>query len=151
MPSADTPTSLPGPHGLDRLRRLSQLLSDPSTALDGLRDTYGPVSGLRAGPMRIAVVGDPGVLHEMFAMPAASFRWGNKYNMIGVRFVVGKGSMIVSDGADHQRRRGSVRTAFSRRRLNEWIPMIVQRTDAVIDRLLDEVGTDSVDIARVLR
>ncbi|MEO5899237.1 MAG: cytochrome P450 [Ilumatobacteraceae bacterium] len=146
MPAVDTPTPLPGPRGVERLRRLRQLFSDPSTALDGLREVHGPVCGLRLGPMRIAVVGDPGVLHEMFATPAASFRWGNKYNMIGVRFVVGKGSMIVSDGADHHRRRGSVHAAFTRRRLNQWIPMIVQRTDAAIDHLLDEVGTDGADV-----
>ncbi len=58
----------------------------------------------------------------MFSIPAEAFRWGHKFNMIGVRFVVGKHSMIVSDGDDHHRRRSSVQTAFTRRRLNSWIP-----------------------------
>ena len=48
--------------------------------------------------------------------------------------------MIVSDGDDHRRRRSSVQSAFSRRRLNGWIPMILEQTDAAIDRLAD--GTD---------
>jgi len=44
--------------------------------------------------------------------------------------------MIVSDGDDHKRRRSSVQSAFSRRRLGRWIPMIVERTDGAIDHLL---------------
>ncbi len=130
---------LPGPHGVDKIRRARQLFRDPSTALDSLYETFGPVSELRFGPTRIAVIGGPALLHQMFSMPAESFRWGHKFNMVGVRFVVGKGSMIVSDGEDHRRRRSSVQSAFSRRRLNSWIPMIVARTDAAIDRVAESL------------
>ena len=83
-------------------------------------------------------------------MKADAFRWNHKFNVIGVRFVVGKQSMIVSDGADHQRRRGAVQRAFTRPRLNGWIPMILQRTDAAIDRLTADlraaVGSQPVDL-----
>ena len=82
----------------------------------------------------MAIVGDPTALRELFAMPNSSFRWNHKFNVLG--FVVGKQSMIVSDGDDHRRRRSSVQSAFSRRRLNGWIPMIVEQTDAAIDRLI---------------
>jgi cytochrome P450 len=136
----------PGPRGLEKLRRTRLLFRDPSTALDGLRAAYGPISELRFGPTHIAVVGDPGLLHEMFSMPVESFRWGHKFNMVGVRFVVGNSSMIVSDGDDHQRRRSSVQTAFTRRRLNSWIPMIMARTDAAIDRVVRPLGTDQIEL-----
>jgi cytochrome P450 len=96
--------------------------------------------------MRIAVVGGPYLLHQMFSMPAESFRWGHKFNMIGVRFVVGNGSMIVSDGEDHHRRRSSVQTAFTRRRLNSWIPMIMARTDAAIDRVIQPLSTHQTEL-----
>jgi cytochrome P450 len=138
--------ALPGPRGREKFRRARQLFRDPSTALDGLHATYGPISELRFGPTRIAVIGDPGLLHQMFSMPADSFRWGHKFNMVGVRFVVGKGSMIVSDGEDHRRRRGSVQTAFTRRRLNSWIPMIMARADAAIDRVIRSVDTDQIEL-----
>ena len=143
---ASTPRNarpMPGPRGMENLSRVRQLFEDPATALDGLRETYGPICGLRLGPARIAVIGDPGLLHEMFAMPAESFRWSHKFNMVGVRFVVGKGSMIVSDGPDHHRRRGSVQSAFTRRRLNTWIPMIVDRADRAIGDLILDVETSA--------
>lgn len=119
--------------------------------LDELAATVGPVCGLGFGPMRLAVVGDPAVLRELFATPTTAFRWNHKFNLLAV--VVGPGSMIVSDGEEHKRRRSSVQAAFSRRRLNAWIPMIVERTDAAIDNLgqsVDPAG-EVVDMYRVGR
>ena len=112
---------------------LRRIFADPQPVLDELRTRYGPVVGLGVGPVRMAVVGDPSALREVFAAPTESFRWGHKFNVLG--FVVGSTSMVVSDGPDHRRRRGSVQAAFSRRRLNRWIPMIVARTDAALDDL----------------
>jgi cytochrome P450 len=112
---------------------LRRIFADPQPVLDELRERYGPIVGLGVGPVRIAVVGDPLAMHEIFTTSTDSFRWGHKFNVLG--FVVGPRSMIVSDGAAHKRRRRSVQAAFSRRRLNRWIPMIVERTDAAVDRL----------------
>ncbi len=127
---------------------LRRLFKDPQPVLDELSATCGPICGLFGGPARMAIVGEPTALRELFAMPTDHFRWGHKFNVLG--FVVGGGSMIVSDGADHKRRRGSVQTAFSRRRLNGWIPMIVDRTDAAVDRLVAELdgSTREVDLYR---
>jgi cytochrome P450 len=93
------------------------------------------------------------VLREMFSHPADAFRWGHRFNVVGVQFVVGKDSMIVSDGEDHRRRRGSVQTAFTRRRLDGWVPMIVERADAAIDELVarSDLGDGPVDLAPVVR
>jgi cytochrome P450 len=119
---------------------LRRLFKDPQPVLDELRETYGPVCGLGFGPVRMAIVGNRPGLKGLFATPTAWFRWGHKFNALG--FVVGNGSMIVSDGADHRRRRSSVQAAFSRRRLNSWIPTIVEQTDAAIDGLeLADDGT----------
>lgn len=103
--------------------------------LDELAGRFGPMFTLGAGPVRVAMVGDPEALRALFRMPAEDFRWGHRFNVLG--FVVGPSSLIVSDGPDHRRRRGSVQAAFGRRRLDTWIPMIVDRTDAAIDRLVD--------------
>jgi cytochrome P450 len=101
--------------------------------------------------MRFAVVGDPPALRDLFATPTDSFRWNYKFNPLAV--VVGPGSMIVSDGTDHKRRRSSVQAAFSLRRLNGWIPMIIERTDAAIDELVASLDPQrpTVDMYRVGR
>lgn len=114
------------------------LLRDPQPVLDRLRREVGPVALLGYGPARLAVVGGPRELRDLFAHPNDAFRWGHPANTLG--FVVGKGSMIVSDGADHRRRRSPVQHAFAVRRLQRWLPMIVRRTDEALDALLASTG-----------
>lgn len=148
-----TPAAVEPPHPAwhrqpSLLRRLFQ---DPQPVLEELCDELGPIYGVGAGPVRMAVVGDPSALRELFGMSVDHFRWGHKFNVLG--FVVGSGSMIVSDGPDHKRRRGAVQSAFSRRRLNRWIPTIIQRTDAAVDRLVVDLAAESdvVDMYEVGR
>lgn len=137
--------ALPRPPMRRQLRLLRVIFKDPSTVLDELRADYGPVCSLGAGPVRMAVIGGPQEMRELYAMPLSSFRWNHKFNVLG--FLVGEGSMIVSDGDDHKRRRSSVHTAFSRKRLNRWIPMIVERTDAAVDDLAATLnGAQTVDL-----
>ena len=128
-----TIAKLPGPRGRENLRLVRRVFSDLAPALDELTAAFGPICRLGVPGARIVVIGDPALIHEMFSMKVDTFRWNHKFNVIGVRFVVGKRSMIVSDGADHQRRRGAVQRRSPDRRLNSWIPMIVERTDAAID------------------
>jgi hypothetical protein len=137
-PDAADAVPLPHPPARAQLRYIRTILRDPQPVLDELRDRYGPIVGLGAGPMRMAIIGDPVALRELFGTSTDAFRWGHRYNVLG--FVVGDGSMIVSDGPEHKRRRASVQSAFSRRRLNGWIPMIVERTDAAIDRVASQLG-----------
>lgn len=132
--------AIPHPPFREQPALLRRLLSDPTPVLEELTDRLGPIHALGAGPVRMAVVGDPTAMREMFSMSTDSFRWGHKFNVLG--FVVGDESMIVSDGDLHKRRRSSVQAAFSRRRLNGWIPMIVDRTDAAIDALATGLGGD---------
>lgn len=142
--------SLPHPPFRQQPGLLRRIFADPAPVLDELAERYGPLYGLGAGPVKMAIVGDPTTLRELFAMPTDNFRWGHKFNLLG--FVVGKESMIVSDGADHKRRRSSVQSAFSRRRLNSWIPMIIDRTDAAVDRLtVDPAGPLELDLYTVGR
>jgi len=86
--------------------------------------------------------GGPEMIQQLFATPMESFRWAHKYNAVGLRFIIGHTSMIVSDGDDHDRRRGPAQPAFARRRLNVWVPMILDRADAAIDRLVVDLPAD---------
>jgi cytochrome P450 len=138
--------ALPHPPLVRQAGYLRRIFREPQPVLDELREAYGPIVGLGAGPVRMAIVGEPAALHELFRMPTEAFRWGHKFNVLG--FVVGEGSMIVSDGEDHHRRRSSVQSAFSRRRLNRWIPAMVESTDEAVDGLVNTLdgGTRQVDL-----
>jgi cytochrome P450 len=92
------------------------------------------VCELGAGPLRMVVVADPSMLSELFALSPDHFRWRHKFNWFAS--VVGEGSMLTNDEPEHKRLRSAVQAGFSRRRLNAWIPMIVDRTDRAIDDLL---------------
>jgi cytochrome P450 len=128
---------------------LRRIFTDPQPVLDELRADYGPVVELGGGPVRMAIVGGHAEIRELLAMPTEHFRWNHKFNVLG--FVVGDHSMIVSDGDDHRRRRSSVQSAFSRKRLNGWIPMIVERTDHAVDRLLADHEGEVVNLYEVGR
>ena len=136
---------IPRPRRVTQLRLMHRLLQTPQTALDELAHSYGPICGLGARPLRLVVVGSPSLIRELLMKPNDEFRWDTPLSPFP--FIVGKYTMISSDGADHRRRRGAVQQAFGRRRLNRWIPMIVQRTDAAIDELLaSSTGSSAVDL-----
>lgn len=125
--------AIPRPPRREQIRLIRGLLHTPQTILDELNESFGPVCGLGAGPLRMVVVGSPILIRELLTQPNERFRWDTRLSPFP--FVVGKHTMIASDGLDHRRRRGAVQRAFGRRRLNRWIPMIVERTDAAIDGL----------------
>jgi hypothetical protein len=132
---------LPGPRGpLAVARAMRGLSSDPCPALDAAARRYGPTFSVGTGPLQVVIVGDPSHLTDLFATPSSAFRWGHRLNVL--RFVVGDGSMLVSDGGEHRRRRSQVQPGFARRHLDGWIPMIVAETDRAIDDEL--LGRDGV-------
>ena len=125
----------PGPRGVrDTVAALRGLTSDPCPTLDALVADHGPTFVVRGGLVTLAVVGDPAHLAPLLAMPTDSFRWGHRFNVLG--FIVGPGSMIVSDGDAHRRRRGVTQPGFARRRLDGWCPLIIAETDRLIDETL---------------
>lgn len=125
----------PGPRGaVETIRALRRLTSDPCPALDDLVAQHGPTFVVGVGPLTMVVVGDPAQLKQLLATTTDAFRWGHRFNVLG--FIVGPGSMIVSDGDDHRRRRSATQPGFARRRLDDWIPLIVGETDRLIDETL---------------
>lgn len=124
------------------------MFSDPQPVLDHVRAEYGPVVGLGFGPAKLAIVGGPQAVADVHAHPVDAFRWNHKFNALAV--VVGDKSMITSDGDDWARRRSSVQSAFSRRRLNRWIPMILEQADAALDGIPGD-GPHELDLYRIGR
>lgn len=148
--NAEVSTSPPRVRRREQPRIIAQLLTKPHRALDRLHERYGPVCALGAGPFRMVLVGDPATLAELFRKPTDDFRWRHRFNWFNV--LVGSSSMLTNDEPEHKRLRSSVQVGFSRKRLNRWIPMILERTDVAIDRLLAGSEPDEVvDLEPVLR
>ena len=143
---------IPRPSRRDQVRLIRRLLDTPQKALDELDVTYGPIVGMGGGPLRLVTIGSPELIRELLLQPNDRFRWDTPLSPFP--FVVGKHTMIASDGPDHRRRRGAVQQAFGRRRLSRWIPMIVERTDAAVDELLaadvEQSPTDLYPVGRRL-
>lgn len=137
----------PPPPGRSQIGVIRRILRDPTPVLDEIAASGLPVVGLGRGVLRMAIVAEPQLVHEVFSMPVSRFRWSHPLNVL--RFVVGNRSMLVSDGDDHRRRRGAVLPALARRRLDRWVPTIVDQADAAIAGLLAEARrTDGpVDLA----
>ncbi len=145
-----TAEELPTPPARHQVTMLRRLFQDPTPVLDELADGHGSIVGLGVGPTRMAIVGEPAAIGEMFAMPTDLFRWNHRFNVLG--FIVGKRSMIVSDGEDHRRRRASVQSGFSRRRINRLIPMMVSCIDSAVESALRAaVAGGAVDLYPIAR
>jgi cytochrome P450 len=126
------------------------LTSDPCLALDAAAERYGPTFAVGAGALQMVIVGDASHVADVLTTPNDAFRWGHWLNVL--RFFVGDGSMMVSDGEEHRRRRGQVQPGFSRRHLDAWIPMVVTETDRTIgEKILCRDGVvDLFPIERTL-
>ncbi len=144
--------AIPRPLRHQQVRLMRGLLKTPQTVLDELSESFGPICAMGAGPLKVVVVGSPRLIRELLMQPNDRFRWDTPLSPFP--FVVGKLTMIASDGPDHRRRRGAVQHAFGRKRLNRWIPMIVERADEAIDELLmsgdGKVPTDLYPVGRRL-
>jgi cytochrome P450 len=145
--SPSTAAALPPPPGRSRIGVIRRILRDPTPVLDEIAAAGLPIVGFGRGVLRMAIVAEPHLVHEVFSMPVTRFRWSHPLNVL--RFVVGEQSMLVSDGDDHRRRRRAVLPALARRRLDRWVPTIVDQADAAITALLAEAAvTDGpVDLA----
>ncbi len=138
-------TSIPGPHGTAaNINAARQILHEPCGALDRLAVEHGLTSQISIGPLRLAIIGDADHAAQLFAHDTAAFRWGRVAQSLTV--VIGKTSMIVSDGEDHRRRRSLVQPAFAKRRLDQWGTRIVAETDRFIDETISNTAPQAVDL-----
>lgn len=137
----------PGPAGvIASLRALRAVLTEPCSALDDLVAAHGRTFEVRVGPARLLVVGDADLVRDVLSGPQERYRWRTAFRNLIV--VTGPTAMLVSDGADHRRRRGLAQPAFARRRIDGWAPLVVREADRAIDAL--PVGVE-VDLHEAMR
>jgi cytochrome P450 len=141
----------PGPRGLRANATAAvAFVSEPCGPLDSLSAEFGPTFEIALGPLRLVVVGDPEQARELMSTEEAAFRWGRVARNLGM--VVGRTSIILSDGSEHRRRRSLVQPGFARRRLDSWIPLVVAETDRIVDETVAAgAGAAAVDLYQLVR
>jgi cytochrome P450 len=103
----------------------------PGDVLLALYRRRGPVINAGLAGLGYTVLLGPEANKFVFAN-ADAFSWQEAFQVLVP--VDGPTALVVSDGADHRRRRSAVAPAFHHRQVGEYVPIIAANADAVIDR-----------------
>ncbi|HEU5270530.1 MAG TPA: cytochrome P450, partial [Jatrophihabitans sp.] len=133
---------LPGPSPAGQLRYLPGLLGKPYDALLDLHRRYGPVCRFGFGSQQYVLLFGPAANQLLLTDSPDRPNFLSRDVLSLLIPVVGSCAMVVSDGADHRRRRSLVQPAFARQRIQGYLPVIL----AEVHRMLDGWRPDrSVD------
>jgi cytochrome P450 len=114
---------LPGPRGMANLRWTARLARDMYRTLPEMHRAFGDVFEVGVGPARLVYLVGPRANRDLFALGSPDVSWREAFASLVP--VDGETAIVVSDGADHARRRGVVQPAFARRRLDDSIASMV--------------------------
>jgi cytochrome P450 len=103
----------------------------PGDVLLALYRRRGPVINAGLAGLGYTLLLGPEANKFVFAN-ADAFSWQEAFQVLVP--VDGPTALVVSDGADHRRRRSAVAPAFHHRQVGEYVPIIAANADAVIDR-----------------
>ncbi|MQA15983.1 MAG: cytochrome P450 [Pseudonocardiaceae bacterium] len=134
---------------IDHLRSAVELSRRPHRGLEKLHERFGSVCTLGVWPLRYVFLLGPEANRFVFAN-SRLFRWREAFEVLVP--VGGETALIVSDGADHERRRRLVAPAFARQHVDGYMQMVRATADAAIDswrpgQVLDLYG----ELRRVIR
>jgi cytochrome P450 len=124
---------LPGPTPLGQLRYLHGLVGKPYDDLLELRRRYGPVCEFGFGSQRYVLLFGAEANQLLLTDSPDRPNFLSRDVLSLLIPVVGACAMVVSDGADHRRRRSLVQPAFARQRIQGYLPVML----AEINRMLD--------------
>lgn len=110
---------------------LARLGRDLGAGLQEMHRRFGPVVDVGHGPARAIYLFGADANEHVLSSAAAAFEWGPAMRSLVV--VDGPTALVVSDGEDHRRRRRLVQPAFSRRRVDAHLGLIVREVDRVLD------------------
>src|SRR6185312_6241678 len=123
----------PGPAPLGQLRYLRGLFGKPYDDLLALHRRYGPVCEFGFGNQRYVMLFGAEANQLLLTDSPDHPNFLSRDVLSLLIPVVGSCAMVVSDGADHRRRRSLVQPAFARQRIQGYLPVIL----AEIHRMLD--------------
>ncbi|WP_305788033.1 cytochrome P450 [Symbioplanes lichenis] len=130
--TAPSPGRLPGPSLAGHARYLPALLGSPYQALLDLHRRYGPLCQFGFAGQRYVLMFGAEANQLLLTDSPARPRFLSRDVLTLLIPVVGSCAMVVSDGEDHRRRRALVRPAFARKRIEGYVPTMVDEIDRMI-------------------
>lgn len=124
-----TPPVRPG--SLEQVRLLRALTRDMGPALVDMRRRFGPVVDVGRGPFRFVYAYGLEANEHILGTNAANFEWAPAFRLLEV--IDGPTALVLSDGPDHKRRRRLVQPAFSMKRIDAHLGVIVEEVDRALD------------------
>jgi cytochrome P450 len=106
------------------------MVTNPFKEIERLSARYGRICQFGAGPLRYVAVFGADANELILSTATDSFTWREALESLIV--VDGDTALIVSDGEDHRRRRRLVQPAFATRRINGYVPIMLEEFDATI-------------------
>lgn len=95
-----------------------------------LRERFGPVVDFGYGANRAILVTGADANEHVLSTAAHTFEWGEA--MQALVAVDGPTALVVSDGDDHRRRRRLVQPAFSKKRVDAHLELVVAEVDRAL-------------------
>jgi cytochrome P450 len=142
--------TLPGPGFAGSVRLVPMAARSAFATLAHLHETYGPIAHIGGGPQSYVCAFGPEAHQMVMADRVDSFRWGEALEPLVA--VDGPTSIVVSDGDDHRRRRRLVQPAFGIKRIEGYLPIVVDEAGRVIDRWAPGQATDVIgDLRHAVR
>ena len=136
-------TKLPSPSFVEQIKLARALNSEPHRALMELHARYGPVGQFGFGKFRYAWVFGAEANEHVLHTNASNFTWKEAFWPLVA--IDGDTALVVSDGEDHKRRKAIVLPAFHRKRISSYFDVMVDETDALINRWQPGTTLDAYD------
>ncbi len=138
--------SLPRPGVRDHARLAVLSQRDLAGLLDTMYERWGPVVDVGYRSLRAVYLFGPEPNRLILQEQADNFLWGEALSPLVP--VNGPTALVVTDGAEHDRRRRLVQPAFGRRRVNAHLDLIVDEADRMLDTWTIGRSLDAFDDGR---
>lgn len=123
---------LPGPTPFGQFRYVKGLLGKPYDALLDLQRRYGPVCRFGFGSQQYVMLFGAEANQLLLTDSPGHPKFLSRDVLSLLIPVVGSCAMVVSDGNDHRRRRSLVQPAFASKRIQGYVPIMLEEIHSMI-------------------
>lgn len=122
--------AIPGPKSPAALARvLAAFRESVPAGLMLLREKYGDTCAVGFWPFRWVFLFGPAA-NELIFSDLDKFRFAGGYEIL--RPIAGDTALVVTDGDEHARRRSAIQSAFTRKKIDAYTQLMLERLDSTI-------------------